>query len=669
MKLYLALSLTLVAGSALAFWVPAALAAPGWSFAPLDDVFIYFDYARSTARGHPLHWSDGNGYSTGATSPTYALVLAQGYLAGLRGPWIALWAAIVAIVSLVDLSVSLRALAPGPSRVSWLAPLSMLMVPVLDWSWFSGMEAAFFGAVLGRSVLAVARVAESGHDERASAQWGAGAWIAAMALTRPESLPLALALGVASAHASGRLAVLPALLRSAGPTVGALAFMAALAKLCTGEAAAAGAVRKLLTTDPYAAPFDHALRALTHAVRLATEGVEAGVGGRLSLALLSLLALASFAHTRLRRLAIALLVGALGAFALVTLNGTAPFQNFRYLVPTFACLLVAAQLGLYALEGLGRTWLAAGVSAQLVVAALALGDLPRQIDHFARSSKNIAEQQVAVGHLLAAMSPRPRRVFVNDAGAIPYVSDLPALDGLGLGGYHDYPFARASVHGWPAVVELVERMPEHERPDVLAIYDSWWPGLAARFGTRLHAVRVDDNLILGHPEKAIYRADWSLLHRPRSVPPSIDRIDVADLVDEREHALWFTRPRGGYVVEATLEDESGARRWEAGRVLAEGQRFGFELRGRFAGTSAKLRLRTDTPEARVELRLRTEAPILLAASTEPEPGRWSELSAELGYVTPGDALELVVTRGSLRAYVVELVESELAAARARPTSP
>ena len=32
-----------------------------WS-APLDDVFIHFDYARATAHGHPFEWVAGNGY-------------------------------------------------------------------------------------------------------------------------------------------------------------------------------------------------------------------------------------------------------------------------------------------------------------------------------------------------------------------------------------------------------------------------------------------------------------------------------------------------------------------------------------------------------------------------------------------------------------------------------
>ena len=55
-----------------------------WS-APLDDVFIHFDYARATARGYPFQWSAGNGYSSGNTSLLYPFVLATGYLVGFRG--------------------------------------------------------------------------------------------------------------------------------------------------------------------------------------------------------------------------------------------------------------------------------------------------------------------------------------------------------------------------------------------------------------------------------------------------------------------------------------------------------------------------------------------------------------------------------------------------------
>jgi hypothetical protein len=55
-----------------------------WS-APLDDVFIHFDFARSIVRGHPFEWSSGAGYSSGGTSLLYPFVLALGIPLGFDG--------------------------------------------------------------------------------------------------------------------------------------------------------------------------------------------------------------------------------------------------------------------------------------------------------------------------------------------------------------------------------------------------------------------------------------------------------------------------------------------------------------------------------------------------------------------------------------------------------
>src|SRR5712675_178068 len=73
-----------------------------WS-APLDDVFIHFDYARATARGYPFQWSEGNGFSSGSTSVLYPFALALGYWTGFRGPQLMIWAAITAAVSVFGL--------------------------------------------------------------------------------------------------------------------------------------------------------------------------------------------------------------------------------------------------------------------------------------------------------------------------------------------------------------------------------------------------------------------------------------------------------------------------------------------------------------------------------------------------------------------------------------
>src|SRR5262249_48432244 len=154
---------------------------------------------------------------------------------------------------------------------------------------------------------------------------------------------------------------------------------------------------------------------------------------------------------------------------LVCLNTTAPFQNLRYATPTLFLTLLAAILGVYA-SALRNRWLGlVGVAVLAASAGGAARAFPKQIDHYPRASRNLAEQQVEVGRRLRELGAE--HIFVGDAGAIRYVSDLPVIDGLGLGGYRDLPFARASVHGIPSVIELIERLPANERPDTLAIYD------------------------------------------------------------------------------------------------------------------------------------------------------------------------------------------------------
>src|SRR5688572_3510167 len=94
-----------------AFWLPSLDDARGFFPAPLDDVYIHFDFARSLGSGHPFEWIPGQGYSSGETSPLYAVVLALGWCIGFRGRLLGIWAAILALVSMASLVSSTRKLA------------------------------------------------------------------------------------------------------------------------------------------------------------------------------------------------------------------------------------------------------------------------------------------------------------------------------------------------------------------------------------------------------------------------------------------------------------------------------------------------------------------------------------------------------------------------------
>src|SRR5262249_45759522 len=143
-----------------------------------------------------------------------------------------------------------------------------------------------------------------------------------------------------------------------------------------------------------------------------------------------------------------------------------------------------------------------------------------QIWFFGRASRNIRDQHVTAGKVLRRLIPGPpRRVLVGDAGAIMYSSDLPGLDLIGLGGYHDLPFARAGVHGLAATLELLERVPNRDRPDTFALYPSWWGNLPIWFGQPIADVPVYGNVICGGSHKVIYPAHWHTLD-PGSTPPT-----------------------------------------------------------------------------------------------------------------------------------------------------
>ena len=65
---------------------------------PLDDSFIYFQYARQAAEGHFLEYNTGAKPTAGATSLLYTLLLVPGFWLGLNGMGIALYALALGVV-------------------------------------------------------------------------------------------------------------------------------------------------------------------------------------------------------------------------------------------------------------------------------------------------------------------------------------------------------------------------------------------------------------------------------------------------------------------------------------------------------------------------------------------------------------------------------------------
>jgi hypothetical protein len=670
-----------------------------WS-APLDDVFIHFDYARATARGHPFEWVAGNGYSTGDTSLSYPFVLAAGYLAGFRAQRLVVWAAIVAMVSVFALLLSARALFWGNkgSRDPWARASSFLLPPVvlgvgaLDWTLWSGMEVAFFLAVWALTLQAwLALDAAVGSHARRRA-WALGACGALLVATRPEGASTIAIFGVAAALAKPARERIGVLLRAGLPSAALVGVQAIASRALTGEWSPNGAIAKLAIHHPYLSvdeKWQDYFFNLKYAVLRNVEyhfADEPGLG-----ILIPALALGAIAAPRTRRIAIVLGAQCVGWTLLVAMNGQVRWQNERYTMPAVAWLLVLVALGASALlrreerpsvllaslagalvlqlfgvvtrppntlPWFRYGWplvLAGGLAAALVlrawvprVACVVLALLlahqhqaPKMRDQrwfFGRASRNIRDQHITLGRWL--VDKNPKRVLVGDAGAILYASDRPGLDFIGLGGYGALPFARAALHGLPASLELLEHVAPQDRPDMLAIFPTWWGVLPTWFSTEvIERFPVEGNVICGGYEHVVYRADWHLLGSgtklrffPEGDRRVVDAFDAGDLLSEDEHGYVFPRPHTGWAEMRILADPVDPRAdlFDGGRSIQKGQAERFRMRGLTPGARAHLVMRV-APEAAMRVIVRVDG-VATAVLPLARGDGWMEPAVEI----PGD---------------------------------
>lgn len=643
-----------------------------WS-APLDDVFIHFDFARATARGYPFQWIEGNGYSSGGTSLLYPFVLALGFLAGDVGLGLAHFAAIVACVgTFATLLGARRMFERLPAWTSLLGPVTFLSVGALNWTLFSGMEVAVFLAFWALSYVLwddLMNAIEDGVATRlqALALGGASALVVG---SRPEAAPIVAIYGFWAAgllwkKKDVRAALSTLLLVGAPGAVIMLGHMIAN-KLLTGDSAAAGALAKLEMHHPYMTStqvFDSWVFYLRYQfLRLSDYHFSEipGVGY-----LVWPLALVTLFFKETRRAGILLWLSMLVWFCLVALNGQVRWQNERYTMPAVAWLLLLVSLGMGAIVNWAFTFgrkAALRYGSALALAAVAglfvYGQAPRfrsQVWFFGRASRNILEQHVRAAEYLKDPRREVSRILLSDAGAIPYVSDLPAFDLIGLGGYGHLPISKASRQGVGAAAELFAHMPPSDWPDAMALYPSWWGDFVLWFGRRVADFPVRGNVICGGASKVIYSPRFlPMIHsnEPLFLEPYerlVDSVDVADVLSEEAHQFTWDREAQGYVGMKLLPDSRHPEQdlWDAGRVLSPGMSFHFLLAG-FQSKGATLAIRV-APSEKAVLELSVDGKAEGTISLFPSDS-WQEVKVPLPELVGTHSFSLKAVQGAPTLY-------------------
>ncbi len=670
-----------------------------WS-APLDDVFIHFDFARATAQGHPFEWIAGNGYSSGGTSLLYPFVLAIGYLAGFNQLDLMHWAAIIACVgTFATLLAAQRMYRRLSAWTALLAPPIFLAVGALNWTLFSGMEVAMFLGFWGLCYVLWDELLDQIEQGTATRGFALllGFSCALLVASRPEAAPLVLVFGLWCAAAWWRAgqvqaAIFGTLLIGLPGAAVVLSHMITNHVL-TGSSAAAGALAKLEMHHPYMT--SEQVRdswwffVKYQFLRLSDYHFGAPIFGIVGSGfLLWPLALLSLVFKATRRAGALLWISIVLWIALVGLNGQVRWQNERYTMPAVAWLLLAVALGVGATLNWALTrakaaprsrplWLRLNVVAAITLALslFYIGQVPRfrdQVWFFGRASRNILEQHVRAGSALRKAKPRLHRILLSDAGALPYASGLPAFDLIGLGGYGRLPIAGASRQGVGAAIELLQYVPASDLPDVMALYPSWWGDFVLWFGRVVDDFPVRGNVICGGASKVIYAPRWApILHsgEPIKLTPTqkiVDTIDIADVISERAHDVSWDRPAQGYVSMKLLPDARNPKTdlWDAGRLISTHMSLGFSVAKNTAPAQRTLLIRT-APARPARLELHSQDGLIATIEIE-SADHWEEHSVPLPSLGEKNRFFLKPVEGEVILYHLFVLEEQNQKAKLGP---
>ena len=524
---------------------------------PLDDSYIYFQYARETAAGRFLQYNGDGEATTGATGLLYVLLLAPYFWVGASGGVIG-YALGIGVLGLAASGLLVTRIAGATGR-PWglLAGLLFACNGYVLWGYLSGMEIALFGTALLALVWVFLR------RGRVEFGWAGAALGSAVALSRPEGvvvmvLVFGLVLIETAWHRERSIRWRPLLLAGVPVAVGLAQFL--LYAGLTGSAQLSGMPAKGLLYEPGMTAGAFAAAVCKGLARV----VLGDIGGRMVPCAGLVVAVAALGagvvyEVRARRLAMhavaaTCLIGGIGATCAIA----EPYLHMnRYQMPFVGLLLVYLVVGLHWLFALARArWSARACRRAVALVAVVLLAASGQTawsmrSRYARHCGEIQGQHVRIARVIGRTLPPDALICTHDVGAIRFVGRRRVHDLIGLVSGND---PRTGRHGYASMFEELESLPAGHRPTHFALYPAWVPFERFRLARPIASARLA-RPEMALPELTLYEADWSLGQSGHHVTgpalaaelrglTCVDRMDVADVASEREHGYRVDAPLG-----------------------------------------------------------------------------------------------------------------------------
>lgn len=494
----------LVTLSGAAWYLSEALAitAPGF---PLDDSWIHLQFARNMAEGAGFAFNPGIP-SAGSTAPLWTIVLAMPLAAGLDPYWSAIaLGALAAAATAAGATVLVHQLTRSVAG-ALLGGLAVAVSPRITWASVSGMEVAFYAALVTWTFVAYLKAQSSG-----GVWWGLLAGLAGCA--RPETFVVAPLLALHWLWRGGR--------RPNGRLQPAwwvpLAAFVAVAAGFVGVNLYAGG--RPLPTTFYAKSYG-----MGTFMSLAEGRPEDAWDAAVTYPLEFVNTLLLWSHGQSAFFFLTLLVGALamtgvlgpplhGAGLLVLVFLVAPaakglvapqppllVHDGRYIAHLLVLFFVIAAVGYVELQRRARLRWVVPLLALFTLARLASQDV-KFAPEYAAQVENINDLQVRTARWIVEQTSPEARIATNDIGAIAFKSGRFIIDTEGL-------VTPEAIH--PKRMKRLLPFLESVKPDLLIIFPQWYPYLAVRTDVFEEIGRISaPQVVAGAESLVIYRMPWT----------------------------------------------------------------------------------------------------------------------------------------------------------------
>ncbi len=547
----------------------AMLLTTGGRFAfPLDDPYIYFQYACQNAHGEWFRYNDGDPATTGATSLLYTLLLTPFALV-LKGTMLAVVAFAGAAVLFFLTLASVRRIAADwiGNHAAWPATWLVALGGPFLWGMFSGMETplvAFLTVRLAEEYLRYGRQRSDGEPTDA-APWSRRRFVVfgvLLALSRPEAALVILLLLLTTfmfRRGFGELGVIGVGL----PLFAALAPFAVNLVL-TGSAGSMTLASKGAPYLPGMTPGTWLIETtqfLLHNLKGLFASGDAtapawpsayttlvAFAAPLTLFFAVLGALPACAiERRAGRPGFGWAASLILAGVLVFWAATVPINLHwnRYILPFLPLLTLLVVAGVSRLsDAFAKTELRRAVRGGLIGFFL-LCAIPVALHFTAVYGWNCGEigaQHITLARWIRENTPPNSVIGTNDVGAIRYYGGRPVLD---LHGLTSRELAACKQVGSGAIYEHLEALPEEKRPDFMAVLPGWYEPAFLHLHRPIRSQTLRKAMIAGSP-LVLYAANWQLAHSGQLPGREIremtqglvlvDQLDVADLRSETKHA-------------------------------------------------------------------------------------------------------------------------------------